>query len=241
MPKILFEYDDHMRGESELATIPIQCHRKLVNVFIMIARYQSMIDQYSWISMYDVLERYGCKMPKDKPRAYHEVLGVLRYMESEGYFEVVSPTPLSEEPNYKIGLKLKTNPSVFFPERYFFELLIEEIDTVSEIAAENDMNFDMLITTYCYVRYRCNTSREKEKQFYMLPKNLLPVIDYTGKASDKDYTVETVSKALELFTKETTNYLPLLKKTKNAKKVVSYKENKDYKKKDMKFPIPRKF
>ena len=53
--------------------------RKFYITYILIDKYRSYED-YSWITIRKVLEFYGYKTTKHKPKAFYEILDVLEYM-----------------------------------------------------------------------------------------------------------------------------------------------------------------
>ena len=61
--------------------------RKFYITYILIDRYRSYED-YSWITIRKVMEFYGYKTTKHKPKAFHEILDVLEYMINNKMIEV---------------------------------------------------------------------------------------------------------------------------------------------------------
>ena len=53
--------------------------RKFYITYILIDRYRSYED-FSWITIRKILEFYGYKTTKRKPKAFHDILDVLEYM-----------------------------------------------------------------------------------------------------------------------------------------------------------------
>ena len=61
--------------------------RKFYITYILRDKYRSYED-YSWITVRKVMEFYGYKTTKHKPKAFHEILDVLEYMVNNNMIEV---------------------------------------------------------------------------------------------------------------------------------------------------------
>ena len=206
-------------------------HIRLLTIYFLIYRNCGIEESTSFISFEDIFSFYGYKMQKNKPKAYFEILEAIRLMERNNYFNVISSTGIKdEEPSYKSSIKLKINHDYFFPERNFFEFLFDEMEALLELASENNVDFDSLLTIYLYMRYVFNTT---EKKLYFKSSALA--------AKDIGISEQVIDRLTKLLTYSTSNYEPLLivKKLKSGR--TQYKENKSFKRKDVSLPIQRKF
>lgn len=69
--------------------------RKFYITYILIDRYRCYED-YSWITIRKVMEFYGYKTTKHKPKVFHEILDVLEYMINNHMIEIKQTWTLSD-------------------------------------------------------------------------------------------------------------------------------------------------
>ena len=86
--------------------------RKFYITYILIDKYRSYED-YSWITIRKVLEFYGYKTTKHKPKAFYEILDVLEYMINNKMIEVKQDL---DSLSYDTGIEIKIIPinNIFF-------------------------------------------------------------------------------------------------------------------------------
>lgn len=228
IPKFLFIKD----SEEVFDDLPVKDYVALAVIFIIICRNESKYENISNISIGDIFNYYGFKMPKDKPKAYYTILNSLKYLELNKYIEVFGQVSLSEEPSYKNIIRLKINNDIFSPSRGFFELYMDEIYALEELCDTNSLKKDIVFTLYMYIRCKINLMSKKE--LYCKLENICSPIGYTE---------AQIKPILQLFVEDTKTYTPLLSKEyRDTVKNYVYKENKGFMKKDgHNLPIVRKF
>ena len=77
--------------------------RKFYITYILIDKYRSYED-YSWITIRKVLDFYGYKTKKNKPKAVYEILDVLEYMINNKMIEVKQDL---DSLSYDTGIEIK--------------------------------------------------------------------------------------------------------------------------------------
>ena len=80
--------------------------RKFYITYILIDRYRSYED-FSWITIRKILEFYGYKTTKRKPKAFHDILDVLEYMINNKMIEVKQDL---DSIGYDTGIEIKIIP-----------------------------------------------------------------------------------------------------------------------------------
>ena len=83
--------------------------RKFYITYILIDRYRSYED-FSWITIRKILEFYGYKTTKRKPKAFHDILDVLEYMINNKMIEVKQDL---DSIGYDTGIEIKIIPENF--------------------------------------------------------------------------------------------------------------------------------
>ena len=225
IPKGMFTLDE--RTDS----IPAADFPKLTHLFIWISRYLSPIERCSWITIEDLFQKYNQRPSKDKPKAYYDILSTLKYMHKVGYFEIYNNVKLSEEPSYKIGIKLLTSSDFFLPKKNYLEIYLPELNALDEISSYNKMDKDMTVTTYCYLRFLINNMNKRV--LYRNPTSI---------AADLGYKTKQIEELLRLFVTPTESFLPLLAMDVNRQNgICAYSENKEFRRKTDKDPVKRKF
>ena len=100
--------------------------RKFYITYILIDKYRSYED-YSWITIRKVLDFYGYKTHRNKPKAFKEILDVLEYMINNQMIEVKQDL---DSLSYDTGIEIKIIPKNFDSTEKFAKLTSSQFDTI---------------------------------------------------------------------------------------------------------------
>ena len=119
--------------------------RKFYITYILIDKYRSYED-YSWITIRKIMEFYGYKTHRNKPKAFKEVLDVLEYMINNRMIEVKQDL---DSLSYDTGIEIKIIPSNFdCPER-FGKLTTSQLDVI--MMADSSLNRENILMAFLYI------------------------------------------------------------------------------------------
>ena len=223
VPKLLFNTDD-------FDILPARDLPNIIITYIHICMCESLYDFTSNISIGDILLHYGNIPLKNKPKSYYGILESLKFLTVNGYIKVIGQTSLNEDPPYKNIIRMELNSKFFHPDKYFFNIYIDEINALNEICLESNLKKDLVFTLYFYIRSTINSS--SRNMFFCNTETILENIGFTK---------IQIESAMKLFIKETNGYTPLLIKV-NNKNSYGYKCNESFMRKDgHNIPIERKF
>lgn len=119
--------------------------RKFYITYILIDKYRSYED-YSWITIRKVLEFYGYKTTKHKPKAFYEVLDVLEYMINNEMIEVKQNL---DSLSYDTGIEIKIIPENFDCPNKFSKLTSSQFDTI--MMADSSLNRENILMAFLYI------------------------------------------------------------------------------------------
>jgi hypothetical protein len=126
--------------------------RKFYITYILIDKYRSYED-YSWITIRKVMEFYGYKTTKHKPKAFHEILDVLEYMVNNKMIEVKQDL---DSIGYDTGIEIKIIPENFDAVDKFSKITSSQLDFImmneSSINKENILMAFLYINSYIFIR-----------------------------------------------------------------------------------------
>lgn len=126
--------------------------RKFYITYILIDKYRSYED-YSWITIRKVMEFYGYKTTKHKPKAFQEILDVLEYMINNKMIEVQQDL---DTLGYDTGIEIKIIPENFDAVDKFSKITSSQLDFImmneSSINKENILMAFLYINSYIFVR-----------------------------------------------------------------------------------------
>ena len=100
--------------------------RKFYITYILIDKYRSYED-YSWITIRKVLDFYGYKTHRNKPKAFKEILDVLEYMINNKMIEVKQDL---DSIGYDTGIEIKIIPDNFDFGKDFSKLTSSQFDFI---------------------------------------------------------------------------------------------------------------
>lgn len=188
--------------------------RKFYITYILIDKYRSYED-YSWITIRKVLEFYGYKTTKRKPKAFHEILDVLEYMINNKMIEVKQDL---DSVGYDTGIEIKIIPENFDSTENFSKISASQYDFImmneSSINRENILMAFLYINSYIYIRPKIdnkevlNNPAEKPEAFWKSIKMM---------ADDLSMSKDTLNQCIHCLTTSIGNKEPLL-----IKKTVGY-------------------
>lgn len=126
--------------------------RKFYITYILIDKYRSYED-YSWITLRKVLNFYGYKTHKRRPKAVQEILDVLEYMINNKMIEVQQDL---DSITYDTGIEIKIIPENFDAIDKFSKITSSQLDFImmseSSINKENILMAFLYINSYIFIR-----------------------------------------------------------------------------------------
>ena len=119
--------------------------RKFYITYILIDKYRSYED-YSWITIRKVLDFYGYKTKKNKPKAVYEILDVLEYMINNKMIEVKQDL---DSLSYDTGIEIKIISENFdYPDK-FGKLTSTQFDVI--MMADSSLNRENILMAFLYI------------------------------------------------------------------------------------------
>ena len=138
-----------MRFPNKYIQNNIQSHfgvsRKFYITYILIDRYRS-IEDFSWITIRKILNFYGYKTAKNKPKAFREILDVLEYMINNKMIEVQQDL---DSIGYDTGIEIKIIAENFDHPNKFTKLTSHQLDTI--MMADSSINKENLLMAFLYI------------------------------------------------------------------------------------------
>lgn len=119
--------------------------RKFYITYILIDKYRSY-ENYSWITIRKIMDFYGYKTHRNKPKAFGEVLDVLEYMINNKMIEVKQDL---DSLSYDTGIEIKIIPENFdYPDK-FTKLTTSQFDTI--MMADSSLNKENILMAFLYI------------------------------------------------------------------------------------------
>lgn len=119
--------------------------RKFYITYILIDRYRS-VEDFSWITLRKILNFYGYKTTKNKPKAVKEILDVLEYMINNKMIEVKQDL---DSIGYDTGIEIQIIPEYFDHPNKFTKITSSQIDTI--MMADSSINKENLLIAFLYI------------------------------------------------------------------------------------------
>lgn len=171
--------------------------RKFYIIYILIDKYRSYED-YSWITIRKVLNFYGYKTHKRKPKAVSEILDVLEYMINNKMIKIEQDL---DAVSYDTAVEIKIIPENFdYPEK-FGKITSSQYDVImmadSSISKESILMAFLYINSYIGCRKRnddgSNMSNAKDypEAFWRSIENM---------AKELSMSKDTINKCLDYLT-----------------------------------------
>lgn len=119
--------------------------RKFYITYILIDKYRSYED-YSWITIRKILNFYGYKTHKRKPKAVGEILDVLEYMINNKMIEVQQDL---DSLSYDTGIEIKIIPENFdYPDK-FGKITSSQYETI--MMADTSLSRENILIAFLYI------------------------------------------------------------------------------------------
>ena len=119
--------------------------RKFYITYILIDKYRSY-EEYSWITIREIMNFYGYKTHRNKPKAFKEVLDVLEYMINNKMIEIKQDL---DALSYDTGIKITIIPDNFDSTEKFGKLTSGQFDTI--MMADTSLNRENLLMAFLYI------------------------------------------------------------------------------------------
>ena len=119
--------------------------RKFYITYILIDKYRSYED-YSWITIRKVLDFYGYKTHRNKPKAFKEILDVLEYMINNKMIEIKQDL---DSLSYDTGIEIKIISENFDSTEKFGKLTSSQFDTI--MMADSSLNRENILVAFLYI------------------------------------------------------------------------------------------
>ena len=129
--------------------------RKFYITYILIDRYRSYED-FSWITIRKILEFYGYKTTKRKPKAFHDILDVLEYMINNKMIEVKQDL---DSIGYDTGIEIKIIPENFDATENFSKITSSQLDFI--MMGESSINKENILMAFLYISVQRKTTMRK--------------------------------------------------------------------------------
>lgn len=119
--------------------------RKFYITYILIDRYRSYED-FSWITIRKILNFYGYKTFKNRPKAVDEILDILEYMINNEMIEIAQDL---DSLSYDTGIEIKINSEKFDYPNKFTKLESYQLDHI--LTAETSLNKENILMAFLYI------------------------------------------------------------------------------------------
>lgn len=119
--------------------------RKFYIMYILIDKYRSYED-YSWITIRKVLNFYGYKTHKRKPKAVGEIRDILEYMINNEMIEIAQNLDAA---SYDTAIEIKIIPKNFDSTEKFGKLTSSQFDTI--MMADTSLNKESILMAFLYI------------------------------------------------------------------------------------------
>lgn len=119
--------------------------RKFYITYILIDKYRSYED-FSWVTIRKILNFYGYKTTKNKPKAVYEILDVLEYMINS---QMIAITQDLDSLTYDTGIEIKIIPENFDCPDRFTKLTSSQFNTI--MMADSSLNKENILMAFLYI------------------------------------------------------------------------------------------
>lgn len=182
--------------------------RKFYITYILIDKYRSYED-YSWITIRKVLDFYGYKTHRNKPKAFKEILDVLEYMINNKMIEVKQEL---DSIDYDTGIEIKIISENFDATDKFCKITSSQLDIIimseSSINKENLLMAFLYINSYIYLRPKDMSGNEIMDTPQDKPEAFWKSIESMSK--ELSMSKDTINQCIKYFVSPGKNIEPLL-------------------------------
>lgn len=182
--------------------------RKFYITYILIDKYRSYED-YSWITLRKVLNFYGYKTHKRRPKAVQEILDVLEYMINNKMIEVQQDL---DTLGYDTGIEIKIIPENFDAVDKFSKITSSQLDFImmseSSINKENILMAFLYINSYIFIRPKNKDNEETMYNPETKPEAFWRSIESMSK--ELSMSKDTINQCIQYLTSSIGDKEPLL-------------------------------
>lgn len=180
--------------------------RKFYITYILIDKYRSYED-YSWITIRKIMEFYGYKTHRNKPKAFKEILDVLEYMINNKMIEIKQDL---DSLNYDTGIEIKIISENFDHPNNFTKITTSQFDTI--MMADSSLNKENLLIAFLYINsyIGCRSKNVDEKYCKENPEAFWRSIECM--ADDLSMSKDTINQCLNYLTSNEDDHSALLVK-----------------------------
>lgn len=182
--------------------------RKFYITYILIDKYRSYED-YSWLTIRKVLEFYGYKTTKHKPKAFHEILDVLEYMINNNMIQVKQDL---DSIGYDTGIEIKIIPENFDATDKFSKITSSQLDFImmseSSINKENILMAFLYINSYIFIRPKNKNNEETISNPKSKPEAFFRSME--SMAKELAISKDTLNQCIQCLTSSSETQKPLL-------------------------------
>lgn len=182
--------------------------RKFYITYILIDKYRSYED-YSWITLRKVLNFYGYKTHKRRPKAVQEILDVLEYMINNKMIEVQQDL---DTLGYDTGIEIKIIPENFDAVDKFSKITSSQLDFImmneSSINKENILMAFLYINSYIFIRPKNKDNEEIMYNPETKPEAFFRSIESMSK--ELSMSKDTINQCIQYLTSSIGDKEPLL-------------------------------
>lgn len=184
--------------------------RKFYITYILIDKYRSY-ENYSWITIRKILEFYGYKTTRRKPKAFGEILDVLEYMVNNQMIEIRQDL---DSISYDTGIEIKIIPENFDSTRQFSKLTSSQYNMI--MMADTSLNRESILMAFLYInsyiitRKRDINGNEVLEKPQESPEAFYRSID--GMAKELSMSKNTINQCVDYLTTSSENRKSLLVK-----------------------------
>ena len=183
--------------------------RKFYITYILIDKYRSYED-YSWITIRKILNFYGYKTTKNKPKAVYEILDVLEYMINNKMIEVKQDL---DSLSYDTGIEIKIISENFDCPEKFARLTATQYNTI--MMADSSLNKENILMSFLYINsYIGCRQRDKDGNEYPDAKDKPEAFWRSLENMSKDLAMskDTINQCIQYLTTPSTDCKALLVK-----------------------------
>ncbi len=181
--------------------------RKFYITYILIDRYRS-IEDFSWITIRKVLNFYGYKTTKHKPKAFREILDVLEYMVNNKMIEVQQDL---DSIGYDTGIEIKIIAENFDHPKKFTKITSTQIDTI--MMSDSSINRENLLLAFLYINSYIGCRGEHSENIYNRNPQEYPAAFWKSiqkMSEDLSMSKKTITDCIDYLTTSTDTNEPLL-------------------------------
>lgn len=183
--------------------------RKFYITYILIDKYRSYED-YSWITVREILEFYGYKTTSRKPKAFKEILDVLEYMINNQMIEVKQDL---DSLTYDTGIKITIIPENFDSTEKFGKITTSQFDVI--MMADTSLNRENILMAFLYINSYIGCRKRNDDGSNMPNAKNYPEAFFRSienMAKELSMSKDTINKCMDYLTTPTGDIPALLVK-----------------------------